>query len=41
MFGHKGRRMSGKASRRSFTSAAQWIHPLNVHHLPMRGGFRL
>lgn len=37
----KGRRMSKRHSRKQFSSVAQWIHPINVHQAPMRGGFRL
>lgn len=43
MYGHrkKGHRMSKARSRRMFAGVAQWIHPMNVHSEPMRGGFRL
>jgi hypothetical protein len=43
MYGHrsKGHKMSKRHSRKHFTHAAQWVHPVNVHSAPMRGGFRL
>lgn len=34
-------KMGKKASRRLFSKVAQYIHPVNVHRNPMRGGFRL
>jgi len=34
-------KMSKHHSRRQFSRVAQYIHPLNVHNEPMRGGFRL
>jgi len=37
----KRKKMSKKASRKSFSKTAQYIHPKNVHRDPMRGGFRL
>lgn len=43
MYGHSNRRhkMSRGKSQRMFSGVAQWIHPVNVHSYPMRGGFRL
>lgn len=43
MYGHrkKGHKMSRGKSRKMFSGTAQWIHPMNVHSEPMRGGFRL
>lgn len=43
MYGHhkKGHRLSGRGSKRMFSRVAQWIHPMNVHQMPMRGGFRI
>ncbi len=35
------RKMGGKESRKNFSSTAQYVHPLNIHRDPMRGGFRL
>ncbi|QXP08094.1 MAG: hypothetical protein [Arizlama microvirus] len=35
------RKMSKKKSRKLFSSTAQYVHPVNVHATPMRGGFRL
>ena len=26
---------------KTFSTTAQWIHPLNIHRSPMRGGFRI
>lgn len=37
----KRHKMSRKASRKLFTRTAQYVHPKNVHSMPMRGGFRL
>lgn len=34
-------KMSRKKSRRLFSKTAQYVHPKNVHNVPMRGGFRL
>jgi len=34
-------KMSKKGSRKLFSSTAQYVHPLNVHRSPMRGGFRI
>lgn len=43
MYGHrrKGKRMGAGRSKRIFSGVAQWIHPMNAHSEPMRGGFRL
>lgn len=43
MYGHrsKGHRMKSGRSKRMFSAVGQWIHPMNVHNAPMRGGFRL
>lgn len=43
MYGHHRRRhkMSRHHSAHHFSRVAQWIHPVNVHRDPMRGGFRL
>lgn len=43
MYGHrkKGHKMSRRKSQRVFSGTAQWIHPMNAHNEPMRGGFRL
>lgn len=38
---HGRHKMSKRHSRKLFTKTAQWIHPLNIHNAPMRGGFRL
>lgn len=38
---YRRKRMSRRHSRRHFSKVAQYIHPKNVHDLPMRGGFRL
>lgn len=35
------KKMSRKHSRKHFSHVAQYIHPLNVHKEPLRGGFRL
>lgn len=35
------KKMSRKSSRKNFSKTAQYIHPLNAHSQPMRGGFRL
>lgn len=43
MYGHyrRGHKMSKHHSRRHFSRVAQWVHPVNIHSAPMRGGFRL
>jgi len=43
MYGYtKGRKsMSPKKGARQFKRVAQYVHPLNVHNAPMRGGFRI
>lgn len=43
MYGHKskGHRMSRRHSTRLFSNVAQHVHPVNIHRVPMRGGFRL
>jgi len=43
MYGHHRHRhkMSRRHSRRNFSHVAQYIHPVNAHREPMRGGFRL
>lgn len=43
MYGHrrKGKHLSSSHSKRMFSGVAQWIHPMNAHKEPMRGGFRL
>jgi len=33
--------MSRRASRKNFSSVAMYVHPMNVHREPFRGGFRL
>jgi len=38
---HKGYKLSKGHSRKLFSRTAQWVHPLNVHRQPMRGGFRI
>lgn len=35
------KKMGRKQSRRLFSHTAQWVHPMNVHRQPMRGGFRI
>lgn len=35
------RKMSKKKSRKLFSKTAAWVHPMNAHSAPMRGGFRL
>lgn len=37
----KRRKLSKSSSRKMFTKVAQYVHPKNVHNVPMRGGFRL
>lgn len=37
----KRKRISRKYSKKMFTRTAQWVHPKNVQHSPMRGGYRL
>lgn len=39
MFGRK--KMGRFKSRRLFSRTAQYVHPKNVHAVPMRGGFRI
>lgn len=34
-------RMSKRKSKKLFSKTAGWVHPLNAHRAPMRGGFRL
>jgi len=34
-------KMSRRGSRKLFSRTAQWVHPLNIHRAPMRGGFRI
>jgi len=34
-------KVSRKKSRRLFSRTAQYVHPKNVHAVPMRGGYRL
>jgi len=43
MYGHIARRktMTLANSRRYFSRVAQYIHPINIHKMPARGGFRL
>jgi hypothetical protein len=43
MYGHrrKGKHLGRGHSRKMFSGVAQWIHPVNAHREPMRGGFRL
>lgn len=43
MYGHIKKRfkMSRGKSRSSFSRIAQYIHPVNIHNSPARGGFRL
>lgn len=43
MYGHrsKGKKISRGKSKKMFSGTAQWIHPMNAHSQPMRGGFRL
>lgn len=38
---NKRRKLSKKGSRKLFSGTAQYVHPLNVHRMPMRGGFRI
>ena len=40
-FMRRRHKLSRKGSRKLFSRTAQYIHPLNVHKEPMRGGFRL
>lgn len=37
----KRHKIPGKKSRKLFSTTAQYVHPLNIHASPMRGGFRL
>jgi len=39
MFGRKS--MSKRKSKKLFSRTAQYVHPKNVHAVPMRGGFRI
>lgn len=39
--GKKRHKLSHGKSKRMFSGVAQWVHPVNVHATPMRGGFRL
>lgn len=34
-------RISKRKSKKLFSRTAQYIHPKNVHKMPMRGGFRI
>lgn len=34
-------KMSKRHSRKLFSKTAAYIHPLNMHRHPMRGGFRI
>lgn len=35
------KKMGRKESRRNFSSVAMYVHPMNVHAMPFRSGFRL
>jgi hypothetical protein len=35
------KKMSRHASRRNFSHVAMYVHPMNAHKEPFRGGFRL
>lgn len=43
MYGNRMNRkkLSRKKSRRLFSGTAQYMHAVNAHTMPMRGGFRL
>ena len=43
MYGIKsrGRKMGSAHSKRMFSGVAQHVKAVNIHQVPMRGGFRL
>lgn len=38
---YRRKAMSKRHSMRQFSRVAMYVHPLNVHNEPFRGGFRL
>lgn len=38
---YKRRKMGRRESRKNFSSVAMYVHPMNAHKEPFRGGFRL
>lgn len=38
---YRRKKMNRKKSRKLFSKTAQYVHPKNIAHSPMRGGYRL